>query len=75
MRTSCPPQIEAVTARMTPKSPRVAIIGATDAIGPFELRLTSKRIKTNSINAENKAPPTIATGSAIQNECRCAIAS
>ena len=45
---SCPPQIMLITERITPRSPRVAMIGATPAIGPDEACLTSKRIKINS---------------------------
>ena len=75
MRTFCPPQIMLTTARITPSSPRVAIIGATPAIGPVELCFTSKRIRIISTNAAKIAPPIIATGSAIQNELSCTIAS
>jgi hypothetical protein len=65
---SCPPQIIVITDLITPNNPSVAIIGATPAIGPDEACLTNNLIKVNSTSAANKAPPIIATGSAIQNE-------
>ena len=68
IRRSCPPQIMLTTERITPSNPRVAIIGATPAIGPEEACLTSNRIRTNSTSAANNAPPIIATGRATQKE-------
>ena len=56
------------TERITPSKPRVAIIGATPAIGPEDACLTNKRMRTNSTNAANSAPPIMATGRATQNE-------
>ena len=57
-----------ITERITPRSPRVAIIGATPAIGPDDACLTNNLIRINSTRAAKIAPPIMATGSAIQNE-------
>ena len=53
-----------ITARITPSSPSVAMMGATPAIGPEEACFTSKRIKINSTSAAKSAPPIIAIGNA-----------
>ena len=68
IRRSCPPQIMLITARITPSNPRVAMIGATPAIGPEDACFTNIRIKINSTSAANIAPPIMATGSATQKE-------
>ena len=57
-----------ITARITPSNPRVAMIGATPAIGPEDACFTNIRIKINSTSAANIAPPIMATGSATQKE-------
>ena len=75
IRRSCPPQIMLITARITPSSPSVAIIGATPAIGPDDACLTNDLIRINSTSAAKIAPPTMATGSAIQNDPRRETAS
>ena len=56
------------TERITPSNPRVAMMGATPAIGPDDACLTNNLIKINSTSAANKAPPIMATGSATQKD-------
>ncbi|MEY4888744.1 MAG: hypothetical protein RL237_807, partial [Actinomycetota bacterium] len=63
---SCPPQYMVMRAFTIPSKPRVAIIGATLAIGPELVCLSRTLIKAISINALIAAPANIAQMSAIQ---------
>ena len=55
-----------MTARMRPRSPRVAMMGTIPATGPEVLCLINVRIKSISTSALKRAPRTMARGSAIQ---------
>ena len=60
---------------INPSKPRVMMMGATLEIGPEALCFINVRTNINSIKAANRAPPSMATGSAIQKELKRAKAS
>ena len=56
----------AMVALIIPSNPRVAMMGATLAIGPELVCFRSNRMKAISINALSAAPASIAMRRAIQ---------